>query len=231
MSEVNLSDIAIQFDETDIEAATARTVYRPGWYRWRVTAAQPHVTTKEGKSKGNMSLRQRVAAVDSDGNTTEPRGLSHFLTYPKKTPPDVLVAAGIEEDFKQAKVPNTIGIIQGYLRITRPDEFPSFPKKSEDNPEMYVSSKTGELITAEERKEERDELLANLGAFLASAWSDPSLTVGDEFFGELSYRSTKGYPNINKIRAALPDDAELVDTDEAIISESELEEILASENA
>jgi len=237
MSE-NLSTTTISFDATDIKKSTERPVYTPGWYRFRVTSGAKHVNTnRKSIGCGNFGVRQRVAAVDADGNTTVPDSLDHYLTFPRETPPNVLESAGLGEDFTQKKIPDTLGIIQGYLRTTRPNEFPTFPKKDEDNPGMFIFK--GEVITAGDRQPVRDELLDNIGSFLAGLWDAPTTTDGDEFFGQLSYNLRQdddgnvitAYSRVRSVRSELPEGVELVDTDDNRITLNALVEIMSTDVA
>lgn len=219
MSTDALADTTVSFNATDIAKSSERPKYKDGWYRLRCVKGQRHVNTKmDSKGVGNMGVVQTFAAVDDNDDTVEPKGIRNWLTFPKETPPDILEKAGLPEDVRQKKMPNTLGIIQGYLRATRSDDFPTYPKPSDEEEGMFVFR--GELITKEERQEKREELNDNIGKFLASLWSDPSQLEGDEVVA-LVEKTAKGYLNIKKITDELPEGEEFVDLDNPYAEEDD----------
>jgi len=201
---VDLSSIDISFDQTDIERAMTRPKLEAGWYQLEVRDAKPYVNP----NSGNMSIKMTVHALDGSGNPKRP-SVSNFLTIPRKTPPALLEAVGIDpSDFLQ-KVPDTIGLVQSYLRATRPDDFPTFPKyqKSEG-----LWSYGDQMLDKEETAAVRKDLLENIFTFLTSAWSNPHDTLsGDRFFAEVAYREGSDWPNVNRVSLDAPADVDVIE--------------------
>jgi len=200
---VDLSSIDISFDQTDIERAMTRPKLKGGWYQFEVRDAKPYVNP----NSGNMSIKMNVHALDKSGNPIRPT-VSNFLTIPRKTPPALLEAVGIDAGSFTQKVPDTVGLVQSYLRATRPDDYPIFPKyqKSEG-----LWSHGDAMLDKEETLVVRAELLGNLFEFLTGAWTDPAGTfAGDRFFGEVSYKEGSDWPNINRISLDPPADVDVV---------------------
>lgn len=208
----NIDETVIDFNEGDIQRATARTKYKDGFYRWRTTGARKNVN-----DKGNMSLVLSVGAIDVDGQVRGPNNLKFFLSIPMRTPPHVLEEAGLGSDFKQKKVPNTIPMSLQFLRaVYGESKFPFFPKFDADASTKDVAKFRwdGGLISEDEKADiVSSELIPNLLSALTDSWNDPDSLVGTEFIGSLSYQGR--YTRINSPRSELP-----VDPDTGVVVDS-----------
>lgn len=199
------SKIDIEFSQNDIKKAMTRPRLAVGWYSFVVTGA----VSKVNDTSGNMSIRQTVAPLDSEGNTRRPSAM-HFITLPLATPPALLEAAEIDVSTFTQKVPDTLGLVQGYLRATRGNEFPTFPKYQKS--EGLWSDGKGGLLDKEEKEEVVSGLIESIYGFLKTAWGDPTNTFkGDTFFARIEYREGSDFADVRAVRSELPGDAELVD--------------------
>lgn len=212
-----LNSTTISFTEEEIlaSAKTSRKRFKEGWYPFRVTKAEHHVTTNaKSKGLGNFGLKLTLAAVDENGDTTQPNRINHYVIFPKATPPDILEGAGLDPDMKK-EAPDTWGMVQTYFRATDPEGTPVFPKKDADNPDLFFFAEEERVVTYEERNEIVNQLKVRLGTRLAEVWADPSTLEGDELIGKLRYNQ-RGYAGLATVRAELPDDEEFVDLSDPI---------------
>lgn len=210
MSEnVNFSDIDIAFDQNDIAKAMTRPKLPTGWLKFLVTGADAKIS----KVSGNMMVKLTVAPVDEEGNTRRPTANNH-LVFPLPTPRAGLIAVGLGEDFVQ-KVPDTLGLIQGYLHATRPEEFPRFPKYDK-SAGLWVDQVTGDMLDKEEKEAVVAGLISTIYTFLKeNAWKTPGETfVDDTFYAKVTYKEDSEWPNLGSIRGELPADEVLADIGE-----------------
>lgn len=211
----NVANTTIQYNDSDVKRALAgKPKFAEGIYRLRITSV-----TKKVNDRGNMSLVLGVHAIDEDGQARGPNKLQYWVTLPMRTPPHVLEEQGLGEDFKQKKIPNTLGMCQQILRaIFGGSSYPTFPKYV-DGTDGLFETVDGDTITAEEKAAlVEGTLTPNILSKMTELWNEHESLVGEEFIARLGYRKANNGRTYFSVKAPL---AELPrDPDTGVVTET-----------
>lgn len=219
-----------QFNESDVAKDILKPRLKKGTYLFRVTSAgvkdeASDSFTGKVNEKGNYVVGLRLAPVDGNGDTKSP-GANLSLVGPFRTDPDDLAAAGLPAD-AQKKVPNTMFIIERYAQsrsnAKTPYPIPEIQKlKKVAGKWQVVDAKgvpTGEALEPKaEREAKLKEKATTVREFYQAIFSNASLLVGDEFYGEVDYKPESGFdgPQIEICENQDPSVLDLVDTTQSI---------------
>lgn len=191
-NETNDLPAELSYTKDDLARATARKVYREGWY-----AVFSQSNTPDQNSTGSLRFTTDYVPL-KDPTDTDSRGTIKIRDY---------CSLPIENPKKRGhKVPDTVDLWYGRLRAFGgpcAEGVLEYPRK-EDGELTF----NGEPIDKSDLRECREQVKESVLKKLTEIWQDPTMMHG---FVVFAYVVVDGeYNKIKSIRSELPEDEEVV---------------------